>query len=320
MGRFLLRRFIITVPVLFLVTLVSFFFINMAPGDPAMFLISPETASLLGPDWVAQQRHLMGLDQPIAVRYVRWIEQVAHGNLGYSMVDNRPVGKLLAERLVPTLELMGIALAVGILIAIPVGVISAVKHYSILDYVVTVLSFIAASLPVFFVGMFLIFIFALSLGWLPTSGMITTGQPRTLVDLLRHMIMPGTVLAIYQIAPLVRYTRSGMLEVLGEDYVRTARAKGLRNGLVLRRHALRNALIPLVTVIAMSIPGFFGGTVITEQVFQWPGMGLLMVNSIAARDYPALMGMNVLIASLVIICNLAADLLYALIDPRIRLS
>lgn len=320
MLKFIARRLIINIPVLFLITAISFTFISLAPGDAATFLINPDLALLMGPDWVAQQRAVMGLDQPIPARYVRWLGAVLRGNLGYSTSTNQPVAALIGERMVPTLELMGIAMAVGLIVAIPVGILSALKQYSILDYVATVLSFVAASLPVFFSAMLFIFAFSLILDWLPTSGMYTTGQPRTLADTVSHMLMPGAVLAIYQIAPLVRYTRSSMLEVLGEDYVRTARAKGLPGRIVTRRHALRNALIPLITVVAMHIPGFFGGTVVAEQVFQWPGMGLLAINSITARDYPVLMGMNVLVAGIVVLCNLVADILYAVVDPRIRLS
>ena len=318
MGRYLLRRLIISIPVLIGITIATYTIVNLAPGDPVSALLNPEQVAALGPGWVEQQKEALGLNKPIPVRYGLWMKELARGNLGFSLVDRQPVAHKLAERIWPTLRLMLLALTIALLVAIPAGVISALKQYSLLDYVVTAFGFLAISIPSFFLALAAIYVFAVKLGWLPAAGMYTVGQPPTLGDALRHLVLPATVLGLAQAAPLIRYTRSGMLEVIRQDYVTVARAKGLGERLVIFRHALRNALIPLVTVIALQLPALLGGTVIIEAVFAWPGMGTLAITAIRGRDYPVIMAINLISALMVLTSNLLADLVYAVIDPRIR--
>ena len=318
MGRYLLRRLIISIPVLIGITIATYAIVNLAPGDPVSALLNPEQVAALGPGWVEQQREALGLNKPIPVRYGLWMKEIARGNLGFSLVDRQPVAHKLAERIWPTLRLMLLALTIALLVAIPAGVISALKQYSLLDYIVTAFGFLAISIPSFFLALAAIYVFAVKLGWLPAAGMYTVGQPPTLGDALRHLVLPATVLGLAQAAPLIRYTRSGMLEVIRQDYVTVARAKGLGERLVIFRHALRNALIPLVTVVALQLPALLGGTVIIEAVFAWPGMGTLAITAIRGRDYPTIMAINLISALMVLTSNLLADLVYAVIDPRIR--
>ena len=318
MGRYLLRRLIISIPVLIGITIATYTIVNLAPGDPVSALLNPEQVAALGPGWVEQQKEALGLNKPLPVRYGLWIKEIARGNLGFSLVDRQPVAHKLAERIWPTLRLMLLALTIALLVAIPAGVISALKQYSLLDYVVTAFGFLAISIPSFFLALAAIYVFAVKLGWLPAAGMYTVGQPPSLSDALRHLVLPATVLGLAQAAPLIRYTRSGMLEVIRQDYVTVARAKGLGERLVIFRHALRNALIPLVTVVALQLPALLGGTVIIEAVFAWPGMGTLAITAIRGRDYPVIMAINLISALMVLTSNLAADLVYAVIDPRIR--
>jgi peptide/nickel transport system permease protein len=318
MGQYLLRRLAISIPVLIGITLATYIIVNLAPGDPVTALISPEAAASLGPDWIAQQREQLGLNKPLPVRYVLWMRELAHGNLGFSAQDRQPIANKIAERLWPTLRLMSAALILALLISVPVGVLSALKQYSILDYVVTIAGFAAISVPSFFLGLIGIYIFALKLGWLPTSGLATVGKQHSIGDSLRHLILPALVLGLAQAAPLIRYVRSSMLEVIRQDYVNVARAKGLPERAVIYRHALRNALIPLVTVVALTLPLLLGGTVIIEQIFQWPGMGTLAITAVKGRDYPVIMAINLITALMILVSNLIADLLYAIIDPRIK--
>lgn len=318
MGHYLLRRLAISVPVLIGITMAIYLIVNLAPGDPVTALISPEAAASLGPDWVAQQKVALGLNQPLPVRYALWIKEAARGNLGYSFKDRQPVAKQIRERIWPTLRLMLTALALAILIAVPVGILSALRQYSILDYVVTIFGFTAIAVPSFFLALAAIYVFSLKLGWFPTSGMYTVGKPHTFIDGLKHLILPATVLGLAEAAPLIRYVRSSMLEVVRQEYVTVARAKGLRERTVIYRHALRNALIPLVTVIALNLPRLLGGTVIVEAIFAWPGMGTLAITAVRGYDYPVIMAINLIIAVLIVGSNLLADIIYAVIDPRIK--
>jgi peptide/nickel transport system permease protein len=318
MGRYLLRRLIISIPVLIGITIATYTIVNLAPGDPVSALLNPEQVAALGPGWVEQQKEALGLNKPLPVRYGLWMKELARGNLGFSLVDRQPVAHKLAERIWPTLRLMLLALTIALLVAVPAGVVSALKQYSLLDYIVTAFGFLAISIPSFFLGLAAIYIFAVKFGWLPAAGMYTVGQRPTVGDALRHIVLPATVLGLAQAAPLIRYTRSGMLEVIRQDYVTVARAKGLAERLVIFRHALRNALIPLVTVVALQLPALLGGTVIIESVFAWPGMGTLAITAIRGRDYPTIMAINLISALMVLTSNLAADLVYAVIDPRIR--
>ncbi|MEA2596042.1 MAG: peptide/nickel transport system permease protein [Thermomicrobiales bacterium] len=320
MGRYLLRRLIISIPVLFGITLVTYFIVNLAPGDPVSAMIDPEQISALGPGWLEQQKHALGLDRPLPIRYLLWLKEAAQGNLGFSYTDRQPIADKIVERVWPTLKLMLTVQVLALAIAVPIGVLSAVKQYSWIDYLATIFGFTTISIPAFFLALATIYVFAVKLRWLPTAGMATIGQPPSLVDALKHLILPAVVLGLGQAAPLIRYTRSSMLETVRQDYVRVARAKGLTERVVVYGHALRNALIPLVTVIALNLPQLLGGTVIIEQIFAWPGMGTLAITAVRGRDYPTIMAINLIGAVAIVVSNLIADVVYAWIDPRIKYS
>ncbi|MGC4191709.1 MAG: ABC transporter permease [Thermomicrobiales bacterium] len=317
MGRFLIRRIAISIPVLLGITIIMYIIVNMAPGDPVTALMNPEQMANMGPEWVAHQRESLGLNDPMPVRYLKWLKETATGNLGYSFVDRMPVNEKIGERIWPTLKLMLTVLVISVAIGVPLGIVSALKQYSFIDYLLTVLGFLTVSIPSFFLALVLIYVFSLKLDWLPTSGMYTVGQPRTLWDSFTHMILPATALGLAQAAPIIRYTRASMLETIRQDYVTVARATGLdERGVMI--HALRNALIPIITIIALNVPMLLGGTVIIEQVFSWPGMGSLAIASVQGRDYNTLMGINLIAAIMILLSNLLADVIYALADPRIK--
>jgi peptide/nickel transport system permease protein len=320
MGRYILRRIAIGIPVLFGITLVTYLIVSLAPGDPVSAMVDPEQAAVMGPDWMDQQRAELGLDKPLPVRYGIWLNEVATGNLGFSYSDRQPVGDKISERIWPTLKLMLTVQLLALCIGVPIGVLSAIRQYSLLDYIATVFGFATISIPAFFLALAAIYVFAIKLRWLPSAGMATIGQPPSFVDSAKHLILPAVVLGLGQAAPLIRYARSSMLETVRQDYVRVARAKGLSERVVISRHALRNALIPLVTVVALSLPQLLGGTVIIEQVFSWPGMGTLAIKAVRARDYPTIMAINLLGAVLVLVSSLIADVIYAWVDPRISYS
>jgi len=308
------RRVLITIPILFFVSLFNFLIISLAPGDPVDAYFNPNATEAD----LAIKRAALGLDKPLYVQYFAWLGKVAHGDFGYSFANYEPVNKLLAARIGPTLVLMGTAMLVAYLMAIPIGIVSATKQYSLLDHSVTGLSFIGISVPSFFFGLFGIYIFALQLHWLPTGGMYSLGKAANIGDRIVHLILPVFVLSTAISGKMVRYVRSSMLDVLSQDYLRTARAKGLAERIVIWRHALKNALIPIITVIGLDIPLLIGGAVVTEQIFQWPGIGQLTIQSIGSRDYPVLMAINLLSALFVIGSNFFTDIAYRLVDPRIK--
>ncbi|MEW6262733.1 MAG: ABC transporter permease [Thermodesulfobacteriota bacterium] len=317
MRTFILRRILISIPVILLVTMIMYLIINLAPGDPISMLVMQEG---LAPAEIEKIRIDLGLNQPIHVRYYKWLGQMVRGNLGYSFLDHQPVIDRLAERLAPTFSLMLFVIVVSYSLAVPIGVISAVRQYSWIDYLATALAFFGVSFPNFFSGLVGIYFFSLTLHWLPTGGLQTIGQAFSLADRLHHLILPGLVLALREVGVLVRYTRSSMLDVILQDYIRTARAGGLSEWSVILRHALRNALLPLITMLGLTIPRLFAGVVIIEQIFQWPGMGRLAIEAILSRDYPVLMGLTLCTAIMVLLGNLLADVLYGVADPRIRLA
>jgi peptide/nickel transport system permease protein len=314
MHRYVARRLLIMAPILLGITVLSYLILALTPGDPVEMLISPGQSA----EDVAIKRKAFGLDQPVYVRYVKWLGELIRGNLGYSFSTGAPVTKRVGERIVPTLKLTGAALLMSYVIGIPVGVLAAAKRYSAVDYLATVLTFLGISLPTFFLGLAGIYVFALRLRWLPVGGTMTLGGEGGFLDGLLHLALPATVLAVAAAGLVTRYVRSSMLEVMGQDYVRTARAKGVAEALVMRRHALRNALIPVITLAGLQIPALLAGAVITEQVFEWPGMGRLTIEAINQRDYPVLMGITLIAAVLVAIGNLLADIAYAVVDPRIH--
>lgn len=318
MGRYLLRRLMISVPVLLGITIAMFIIINLSPGDPVTALLNPEQMANMGPEWVEAQKESLGLNDPAPVRYLKWLGQTLQGNLGYSTADRMPVIEKIGERILPTLRLMSVVIVVSVAVGVPLGVISALRQYSWIDYLLTVLGFLAVSIPGFFLALVLIYVFALKLDWLPATGMYTVGQPRTFVDSISHLILPATVLGLSQAAPIIRYTRASLLDTIKQDYVTTARAKGLGEKRIIIGHALRNALIPIITIVALQIPGLLSGTVIIEQVFAWPGMGSLAIAAVQGRDYNTLMGINLIAATMILLSNLLADVVYAFVDPRIK--
>ena len=314
MQQYLIRRLLITVPVLFGITILCYAILSLTPGDPVQMLISPTISAAD----IEIKRRALGLDRPAAIRYVRWLGEMARGNLGFSFSSGAPVARRVEERIGPTLTLTVTALVMSYLIAIPAGVIVATRRYSWIDYVATFSAFLGISLPTFFLGLAGIYVFALRWPVLPVGGTETLGGDGGLLDLAHHLILPASVLAVAGAGALMRYVRSSMLDVLGQDYVRTARAKGVIEAIVLRRHALRNALIPVITIAGLQLPGLLAGAVVTEQIFEWPGMGRLTIEAINQRDYPVLMGITLVTALLVAAGSLLADIAYSVVDPRIR--
>lgn len=319
MGRYVLRRLIIAVPTLLGISLVLFAILAFAPGDPmSQFAINPEV-----PEEVREQvRISLGLDQPVPVRYVKWLWALVQGDLGFSFASRSPVAELIVQRLPQTLWVLGSAYALGILVAIPVGVLSAVKRYSLFDHTATTIAFLGFSVPSFFTGLILILVFSVQLRWFAFiyDSTIVVADPASFVAQVKQMIMPIMVISFFYAATMIRYVRAEMLENLPQDYVRTARAKGLTDRWVVYRHVLRNSLIPVITLVALGIPHIFTGAVITEQIFSVPGIGHLLILSIQNADTPVVMAVTFIFAVLVVLFNLFADLLYAVADPRVRYS
>ncbi|MDB4866396.1 MAG: hypothetical protein JWR03_729 [Cohnella sp.] len=306
------------IPLLFIISIVSFLLMTMAPGDPTAMFQNPESVKSGKQDLTAI-REKLGVDKPIYVQYEKWMKLVLQGDLGYSFQDGRPVLQKIVERIPATLILMGTAILISFLIAIPIGIYSAVRQYSPLDNTFTFLSFLGISIPSFFFGLMVMLVFSLKLGWFPVSNMTSdeTNLPNS-VDILYHLILPASVLAFGLVAQYARYMRSSMLEVIHQDYIRTARAKGVAEGKVIFKHAVRNAMLPIITLLGFQLPHLFGGALIIEQIFAWPGMGRLAIGSIFVRDYQVIMGVTMVTALLVVIGNLIADILYAVVDPRIQ--
>lgn len=315
MGKYIIKRILIAIPVLIGITIIDYAIMCMA-GSPLEMLQGPRVSEAA----VEAKKIALGLDKPFYIQYFVWLSQLLHGNMGYSMKSYQPVSEMIGSHLGPTLLLMGVSLIVSLLMAIPAGIYSAIKQYSKGDYAVVTLSFLGSSIPGFFLSLLLIYLFTVKLGWLPSSGMTTLGTQGGAADIAKHMVMPVIVLAVSIAGRNIRYIRSAMLEILQQDYLRTARAKGIGNFKVINKHALRNALIPIITVIGMEIPVMFGGAVIVEQVFSWPGLGLMTMSAITSRDFPVIMGVCLLSAVVVLIANLITDILYALVDPTIQLN
>jgi peptide/nickel transport system permease protein len=310
---YLLRRALQTLVLLLVVSVVVFALVTQAPGGPGILLDRN-----LAPEDVDRMRAALGLDQPVHVQYGRWLGQVLRGNLGISYQAGVPVLEIVGQMLPNTLLLSAAALVLTLAVAIPAGVVSAARPSSPTDHAVTVLTLFGISVPTFWLGLMLIVLFSIGLGWLPPGGMQTIGAPRSAADLARHLVLPALVLGSANMALVARYTRSATLAVLREDYVRTARAKGLPERAVLYRHALRNALLTVVTVVGLQLPRLVGGAAITETVFAWPGMGSLAVRAAFERDYPMIMGITLVISAVVAASSLLVDLLYVWIDPRVR--
>jgi peptide/nickel transport system permease protein len=315
--KFILRRSLIAIPTLLGISLVLFAIIAMAPGDPFADLAQNPNVP---PELRLQLRQQLGLDDPVLIQYGRWATSMARGNWGVSFSSHVPVLDLVWGRLPTTLFVVGSSYLVALLIAVPAGVISAVKQYSWLDNLATTFAFLGYSLPTFFTGLLFILVFTVTLGWLPevyTTNIQETGW-RWALAMLRQAAMPVAVLALFQSAELARFVRASVLEVLHLDYVRTARAKGLSERRVIVRHVVRNALIPVVTIMALQVPGIFTGALVTEQIFRVPGIGSLLIRSMNSHDTPVVMGIFFTYSILVVVFTLAADVLYGVLDPRIR--
>ena len=313
MRRYILKRLLLAIPVLLGITIIDYFIMSLA-GNPMDILAGPRMTQ----EAIAFKAAKLGLDQPVWVQYFNWLSEVLRENLGYSYKSYQPVAQMIGSHLGPTLLLMGASMVVGLLIAVPAGIYSAVHRYQKRDFAVVTASFLGSSVPGFFLALILIYLFTVRLGWLPSSGMETPGVGGDFLDVARHMVLPVIVLAASVAGSNIRYIRSAVLEILEMDYLRTAKAKGIGHFRVINKHALRNALLPIVTVIGMQIPTLFGGAVIVEQIFSWPGLGLITMNAITARDYPVIMGVCLLSAVVVLSANLLTDVVYALVDPTIK--
>ena len=313
LRRYVIKKILLAIPVLLGITIIDYLLMSLA-GNPLDMMAGPRVTQ----EAIAFKAEKLGLDQPFFVQYLTWLGQVLQGNLGYSYKSYEAVSDMIGSHIAPTLLLMGVSMLVAFLIAIPVGIYSAVHRYQKRDFAVVTASFVGSSVPSFFLALILIYIFTVRLGWLPSSGMATPGTGGDFLDVAQHIVMPVLVLAVSLAGSNIRYIRSAVLEILEMDYLRTAKAKGMGRFLVINKHALRNALLPIVTVIGMQIPMLFGGAVIVEQIFSWPGLGLVAMNAITGRDYPVIMGVCLLSAVVVLAANLLTDIVYALVDPTIK--
>ncbi len=323
MINYLLRRFAQAILTLLVVSFILFGLISAVPGG---FMTVYAEKSDMNPEDLARIRAKLGLDDPIPVRYVKWLGSLLQGDWGKSLVSKRPVLEEISSRLPNTLLLMSLMLICTLLIAIPLGIFSAIKQYSWFDHFFTTLAFAGQSLPVFWFGLLLIIVFAVLLRGpdgnplLPGAGMYTLGEPFSLWDRIRHLILPVSMLTFVSSAEYMRYMRSAMLDVIHEDYIRTARAKGLREWKVIFKHAFRNAIIPMATLVSLDLPSLFGGALFTETIFAWPGIGRLYFTAALKNDYPLVMATLIIYSGLIILSNLLVDFVYATLDPRIRLS
>lgn len=316
MITFIIRRLLISIPVFLGITILVFTFIALAPGSIADALVRPE----LGADPAAREAIIKryGLDQPLPIRYVLWLSNALQGELGYRAASGAAVGPEVLRGLGASLILTGTALLLGIFVGIPLGILSAVRQYSKLDFGLTATTFLGISLPSFMLGLGGLWLIGLQLDLVPIGGMTTVGQPFDFGDFLRHLALPALILGFGYMAIFLRYTRAAMLDIIHLDYMTTAKAKGLQGRTILRRHAFRNALIPIITLIGLSIPEIVGAAVVTEAVFSWPGLGLMMVEGVQDRDFLLIMGITLLLATTVLLANLATDVAYGFADPRIR--
>lgn len=314
---FVIRRFVFLVPLLLGLSMLMFALIHAAPGDPVIALMGPQAAA--NPEYVEQARRNLGLDQPLPIQYLRWLSNVVRGDFGTAATfNNKPVMELIGERFWGTVQLQAIALGLGLLIAVPVGIISATRQYSTIDNTVTVGSFLGLALPNFWLALLLQLWLGVQLRWLPV---ISTDQANVpLEERWRYFLLPVVILALPNIAYFARFMRSAMLEVIHQDYVRTAKAKGLGESATLYGHALRNALIPMVTVVGLQLPRILSGAVIIEQIFAWPGLGLLAFEAIGRRDYPVILAVTLIAGAAVMVINVFVDVVYALVDPRVSLG
>lgn len=315
MIKYIIKRFLMMIPLFIGITLMVYLLSNMAPGTVVDSIIASSTE--ITDQQIEQLYDQYGLNDPVIVRYVRWLKDLVTGDLGTSYRSNSSVSMEVGARIGPTLILTGSALLIAIVVGIPLGILSARKPRGIFDNIASALTFLGSSLPGFFIALLGVYFFSVQMKVLPSSGMYYSGQPHTFISLVEHLIMPASALALGIVGRFIKQTRGSMLEVLNEEYIKTARSKGIKEWKVIIKHALRNAMIPIVTAIGLTAPFLIGGAVVVEQIFGWPGLGTLMNTSITARDYPVVMGVAVVIAVVVLIANLIVDLVYAILDPRI---
>ncbi|MCD6289651.1 MAG: ABC transporter permease [Anaerolineae bacterium] len=322
MTKYIIRRLLQAIPLLWIISVIVFLLLQIIPGGP---MAAYEQNPNITPEDMARLEEQLGLNDPIHVKYLKWLGNILRGDWGYSLATKRPVLQEIGDRLPNTLLLMGVAFMTTILFSLPIGIFSALRQYSIFDHVVTTIAFMGQSIPIFWFGLILIMIFHVGLRnpvtgrpLFPARGMVTLGKPFSPGDLAWHMVLPVTMLTLFGAGTYTRYMRSSMLEVIHLDYIRTARAKGLAERTVIYVHALKNAALPVVTIIALDLPGLFGGALFTETIFSWPGMGRLFYRSAERVDYAMLMAIIMINAALIIFFNLLADIAYAYLDPRIR--
>jgi len=322
MTTYAIRRLLQTIPILFIISILLFFLVRSAPGGP---LTSARRNPNVTKEQIEALEEKLGLNDPLPVQYGRWMGDMLKGDLGDSIKFRRPVNEMIAERIPNTLLLVGVSFLLTLLIAIPIGVLSARKPYSFFDYSMTTITFIGQSIPVYWLGLGLIVIFYITLKnpftgahLFPVGGMNTQGVSGDLLDTLWHLVLPVTALSLGWIAWYSRFLRSSMMDVLHEDYVRTAKAKGAKENVVYYRHALRNAILPLVTLIALDLPSLFAGALFVETIFSWPGMGRLFWDAAKGRDYPVLLGVVMITAVLIIVANILADLAYGWLNPQVK--
>ena len=314
MTAYLTRRLLLLIPTLILASLLIFAIIQLAPGDPVKMMLGPEAT----PEQIADERERLGLDRPVVYRYLVWVTDVAQLNLGRSLVNRRPAVQLVAEAFPNTLRLTLTAMTLAVVLGLAAGIFAALNANRPVDMAITSGASLSLSVPTFFLGIMLIYVFAVALRWLPPSGI--GNEQASFVSNLQYLVLPVATIMLGNLAVLSRFVRSAMLDVLGADYVRTARAKGLRERVVVTRHALRTALIPVVTVLGVQFGRLLGGAVITESVFSYPGMGRLVIMSIQNRDYPVVQATLMLVVLIFLVTNIAVDLSYAFIDPRVRMT
>lgn len=322
MNRYIIRRIVHALPVLLGITIITFTFTELAPGDAVSSMILSQQEGLTGELDIETLRAAYGLDQPPPVRYLQWMGGLFQGNLGVRIRSRVPVAEEIGRRLPATIRLMVTAMVISLILGIPLGTLSALRQYSRLDYALTTFVFVGISVPGFFAALAVIYIFAVKLNWFPTGGYSTPGEEfgfwGQVRDQFLYLILPGMVLGIESTAAIMRYTRSSLLEVIRLDYILTARGKGLPPRIVVVGHALRNALLPVLTILGLRLPDLFGGAIIIETIFNWPGMGLLYMDGVTTRDYPLIMGMVLISAFLIVASNLLTDIAYGVADPRIR--
>ena len=317
MFKYIIKRLLQAIPLLIGVSIIAFSIMHLAPGGPlSVYTLNP---SITAQD-IDKIKVILGLDQPVHIQYLKWAKGMFTGNWGTTFFGGRPVFDVIVERIPATFLLMGSAMSIAIIIGMFTGILGAFRRYSVFDYLATTGAMVALSFPTFWFGLMAIYIFSLKLGWFPSGGMFTLGGEEDVFDLLRHLVLPTFVLALVLVAQWSRYTRSSFLEVIHQDYIRTAKAKGIKGSKILFRHALPNAIAPLIALAGVQLPWLFSGALVAETIFGWPGMGRLFVDSLTMKEYPILMGMVMFTAIAVIIGNLIADILNAVLDPRIALE